>query len=146
MTGREAGMGWRAHRAAAAPDDRGEPGAPAGDPPGPGMPGDRSGWGRWLVPVAVALAVAAVTAVVVALWPGPFRPEALGQALALEAVLVLLSALNYSGFLWGRRTFLELVTAQPQPPPEELARRDALFVQLILAGATLFVLWLFLGG
>lgn len=96
--------------------------------------------------MAAALALGALTALAVFLWPGPFRREVLGRALAVEVALVLLSALNYSGFLWGRRTFLELVTAQPHPPPEELARRDELFVQLALAGAVLFLLWLLAAG
>ncbi|EKP95733.1 hypothetical protein [Thermaerobacter subterraneus] len=112
----------------------------------PEAPGRGAGPARWLVPVAAALALGALTALAVFLWPGPFRREVLGRALAVEVALVLLSALNYSGFLWGRRTFLELVTAQPHPPPEELARRDELFVQLALAGAVLFLLWLLAAG
>lgn len=84
----------------------------------PEAPGRGAGPARWLVPVAAALALGALTALAVFLWPGPFRREVLGRALAVEVALVLLSALNYSGFLWGRRTFLELVTAQPHPRPK----------------------------
>ena len=139
-------------RGGGVPDRAGSGAAPADAPEGPpATPGSRrSGagtrWLRWLAPVGAAGALAILTTAVVALAPGPFRRETLGRALAVEVIAVLLAALNYSGFLWGRRTFFELVTAQPQPPPEELARRDVLFVQMILGGATLFALWLWLGG
>lgn len=100
----------------------------------------------WLArPVLAGLAVAGLTALVAWLWPGPFSRPALSLALALETAFVLLASLNYSGFLWGRRTFLELVTGQPQPPPEELARRDAWFLWMAVFGATLFVTWLAVG-
>lgn len=95
--------------------------------------------------VLAGLAVAVLTALVAWLWPGPFSRAALSRALALETVLVLAASLNYSGFLWGRRTFLELVTGQPQPPPEELERREALYLWLVAFGATLFATWLALG-
>ena len=111
-----------------------------------GEPGGGARWRAALTPVLAALALAAVTALVAAAWPGPWSRAGFGRALALEAAFILTAALNYSGFLWGRRTFWELVTAQPQPPPEELARRDALFLQLILCGATLFALWLVVGA
>ncbi|HEY8487598.1 MAG TPA: hypothetical protein VIL38_00850 [Thermaerobacter sp.] len=119
---------------------------PEGDGPAPAAEPARRRLLRWFVPAGAGLALAALSALAVALWPGPFHRAALGRVLAVEVVLVLLAALNYSGFLWGRRTFTELVTAQPQPPPEELARRDVLFLQLIVAGAVLFAVWLLVGG
>ena len=139
-------------RIGSAQGEAGSAAADAAEPASPPAPGGHRGshgggrWSRWLAPVAAAGVLAALTTVVVALAPGPLRRETLGRVLAVEVILVLLASLNYSGFLWGRRTFVELVTAQPQPPPEELARRDALFVQLILCGATLFALWLWLAG
>lgn len=101
---------------------------------------------RWLAGAVLAgLAAAGLTALATWLWPGPFSRRALSLALALETMLVLLASLNYSGFLWGRRTFLELVTAQPQPPPEELERRDAWYLWMVVFGATLFAVWLAVG-
>ncbi|HEY8394433.1 MAG TPA: hypothetical protein VIK92_06530 [Thermaerobacter sp.] len=95
--------------------------------------------------VLAGLGVAGLTALVVWLWPGPFSRSGLSLALALEAVLVLAASLNYSGFLWGRRTFYELITGQPQPPPEELERRNAWYLWLVVFGATLFAAWLVVG-
>jgi len=107
--------------------------------------GWRTTWRSLGGAVLAGLAGSGLTALVVWLWPGPFSRRALGTALALETVLVLAASLNYSGFLWGRRTFFELVTGQPQPPPEELQRRDAWYLWMVVFGATLFVSWLAVG-
>lgn len=91
--------------------------------------------------VLAGLAVAALTALGVWLWPGPLSRSTLSMALLLETMFALVAV--FWGYIWGRRpTYAELVTGQPGPTPDEFERRDAALLWVAFVGATLFVVWL----